>query len=478
MKGKIVLINPPSSVETEFGVLAGGGGFRPPLNVIYLASVLREKLYEVEIIDAPVQCNSYLELVEKVRAAKPDYCGITAMTLTIHPAAKTADMIKLDNPKCPIIIGGAHLSAAPEETMNMFTSFDYGVIGEGEDTLPELLEAIREKRDVSKIPGIIYRTDSGLRRAAARPMIQDLDNLPFPAWDLLPNYVEIYKPSKVRQIRLPSAYLATSRGCPFQCVFCDNVVHGHTFRSYSVDYIMRMIYKLIQDYNIKDLTIYDENLTINRKRITEFCERIIREGLDLTWSCDARADSVTPELLELMYRAGCRSISYGIESGSQEVLDFYKKRLTLEKIEYAVRETKKAGIISSGFFIIGGPTETEETINKTITFAKKIPLDYFTPFYFNCFPNSPIYDRIAEYGEFDPDYSKANMSKPVFIPKGLTQKRLVSLFNKALFSFYLRPSKVLFLIRHLGFSFVMRQINMPFLMLKERLRLSFQDAKS
>lgn len=475
MKGKVVLINPPSSIEAEFGVLAGGGGFRPPLNLIYLASVLRENQYDVEIIDAPVQCKSYHELIEKVKALKPDYCGLTAMTLTIYPAVKAADMIKKEYPDCPIIIGGAHLSAAPEETMKMFTSFDFGVVGEGELTLLEFLEAHRKRRDLDSVCGIIYRAGKDLKRTKPRPMIQNLDILPFPAWDLLPNYVETYKPSKVRQIRFPSAYIATSRGCPFKCSFCDNVVHGHSFRSHSVDYIMRMIYKLIEDYHIKDLTIYDENLTINKKRITEFCERILKENLDLTWSCDARADSVTPELLSLMYKAGCRSISYGIESGDQEVLDFYNKKLTLEEIEYAVRETKIAGIITSGFFIIGGPTETEETIKRTIRFSKKIPLDYFTPFYFNCFPNSPLYDRINDYGEFDPDYSKANMSKPVFIPKGLTEKRLIKLFNRSLFSFYLRPSKVGFLFKQLGFLFVIKQARMPLLMLREALRSSSRN---
>lgn len=470
MKEKIVLINPPSSVENEFGVLAAGGGFRPPLNLLYLAAVLRENGYQVEIIDAPVQCTNYGELICKIKESRPDYCGLTAMTLTIGSAAMTAELIKKECPGCPVIIGGAHVSAVPEQTLTNCSSFDYGVIGEGELTLLELLEFLREKKDLSTVAGLIFRGKSGFIRTGSRPFIQKLDTLPFPAWDLLPDYVQTYRPSKIRQIRFPSAYLATSRGCPFQCTFCTNIVHGRSFRSHSVDYLMRMIRHLIKRYRIKDVTLYDENLTIQKERITEFCTRISKERLDITWSCDARADSVTPGLLSLMYSAGCRSISFGIESGSQEVLDFYHKNLSLEQISYAVRETHKAGIITSGFFIIGGPTETEATINKTIAFAKSLDLDYFTPFYFNVFPEGPVYGTIREYGTFDPDYSKANMSEPIFIPNGMTKKKLVNLFNKALFSFYLRPAKIIFLIRQLGFVFVIRQLKIPFLMMKDKFR--------
>ena len=475
MDPKVILINPPSSVGAEFGVLAGGGGFRPPLNLIYLAAVLLKNGYAVEVVDAPVQCRSYEDLVARVRKFRPDYCGITATTLTISPAARAAEMIKNAYPDCPIILGGAHISAVPEETIERYPSFDFGVIGEGELTIVDLLTALRYRRDVGSVRGIIYRSGPEVKRTEARPPIRDLDVLPFPSWQLLPDFVETYRPTKIRQIRFPSAYIATSRGCPYHCVFCDNAVHGRKFRSFSVDYIMAMIRKLIEEHHIRDLTIYDENLTIDRKRIVDLCERILKEKLDLTWSCDARADSINPELLPLMYRAGCRSISFGIESGSQEVLDFYEKNLSLEQLEFAIRETKKAGIMTSGFFIIGGPTESEETIKRTISFAKRIPLDYFTPFYFNCFPNSPIYSRIYEYGQFDPDYAKANMSEPVFIPKGMTEKQLVGLFHQSLYSFYLRPSKILFLIRKLGVVFVAKQMKIPFLMLREKIKTMRTD---
>ena len=388
----IVLATSPSSDEQEFGALSSAGANRPPLNLLNIGAILLKKGYSVHIIDGVSMKGGMQEAVKSITALNPRFIGLTAMTAHIHASENMAAELKKNMPDIPIIIGGIHVSTLPVETLHKFPSFDIGVVGEGENTCIELIESIEKGEDLSHVCGLVVRTKDGIRLTPPREVIKNLDTLPLPAWHLLPDYVQTYQPTLSRRVSLPSAYIVTSRGCPYSCSFCSNVVHGKTFRSYSVDYLMKMVAYMVDVYKVKDLAIYDENLALNKNRIIEFCQRLIHAKYDLTWSCDARADSIHEEILDLMYKAGCRSIWYGMESGNAEILKKYNKMLTLEDLEKASMLTNQYKIKACGSFIIGGPGETENTIKDTIRFAKKIKLDYFVPFYYTPIPGAPAYE--------------------------------------------------------------------------------------
>lgn len=446
----IVLAVCPSSKKKEFGLLSGAGANRPPLNLLNLGAVLLERGYSVSVIDGVTKNGGIREVVDSIVSLKPRFIGLTAMTAHIYACADMANALRENLPDTPIIIGGIHLSTLPIQTMQLFSSFDIGIVGEGENTIIELIESIEKGKDISKVCGLVIRTNGSIRLTPPRALIGNLDTLPLPAWHLLPDYVRTYQPTLSRKIRLPSAYIVTSRGCPYACSFCNNTVHGRTFRSYSVDYIMKMIAHMVSTYGVRDLTIYDENLALNKGRVTEFCRRMITADYDLTWSCDARVDSVDDEMLELMHRAGCRSIWYGMESGNAQILKRYNKSIKLEDSQRAAELTRKHKIKTSGSFIIGGPQETAGTIRDTISFAKRIGLDYFVPYFYTPIPGTLDYDTITRQGTADLDYRSATMTQPTFAPHGMTFSDVRNWYIRALAYFYLQPRIIFSLIKDIG----------------------------
>jgi anaerobic magnesium-protoporphyrin IX monomethyl ester cyclase len=445
----VVLATAPSSFDKEFGILSGGGAFRPPLNLLNLGAVLLENDYSVHIADG-VKMGNARDFTNKVTELNPRYIGLTSMTAHIHSCGQIAEQLRKNLPHARIIVGGVHITTLPEETMRMFPAFDVGVVGEGDRTIIELIKGLDDGEDLSQIKGLVLRDGDDIQMTPPRELIKDLDSLPMPAWHLLPDYVQTYQPTLSRRTRLPSAYIVTSRGCPFSCTFCTNEVHGRTFRSYSVDYIMDMISHLVDTYEIRDLTIYDENLALNKKRIASLCQRLIESNYDLTWSCDARVDSVDDEILRLMSEAGCRSIWFGMESGNQDILERYDKRITLEDCQNAVTLCKKNRIKAAGSFIIGGPEETRETIRDTIRFARRLKLDYFVPFFYTPIPGTPDYKDITKYGTCDLDYRSATMTQPTFAPHGMTFKDIRYWYIRAFLSFYSQPRVIFQEIRSIG----------------------------
>jgi radical SAM superfamily enzyme YgiQ (UPF0313 family) len=253
--------------------------------------------------------------------------------------------------------------------------------------------------------------------------------------------------------RFPAASIVTSRGCPNRCIFCDRSVFGNHCRAFSAEYIITWIKELVHRYGIKELLIEDDTFVLFKPRLVEICEGIIREGIDLSWSCLGRVDMITPEILKLMHRAGCWEIGYGIESGAQHILDLEKKKINLAQVEQTVAWTKEEGILAKGFFMIGHPLENEETIIKTIDFAKKIPLDDISVMMLTPFPGSELYKIAHQYGVFNNDWSKMNLLQPVFIPRGLDEELLNTCTRKMLREFYLRPRII--------FGYLLRMVKHP-----------------
>jgi len=445
----IIFVNPPLTLEERYGSLSGAANTMPSLGLLSLAAVVRTNNFNSHIIEASSLGLDYKDTLEEIFKYSPDYVGITATTLSIHNAAKLARMIKKKDKAVCVIIGGVHLTAIPEETMRNFKQFDVGVIGEGEETLIELLKASRDGRDLKTIKGLIVRDGGNLYLTERRPFIKDLNKLPLPAWDLLPGFPKAYHPPSFRFKRLPAASIVTSRGCPMKCVFCDRSVFGNSCRWFSAKYVVEMIKVLQQKYGVREVLIEDDTFVIAKPRLISICEELLKENLNLSWSCLARVDMVEPKILALMRRAGCWQIGYGIESGVQKILDFIGKKITLKQIETALKWTKEAGIETKGFFIIGHPTETIETIEKTINFAKSIDLDDFNIFKLTPFPGSEIYKTAHRYGKFNDNWEKMNLLETVFVPEGLTKNELEKYSKLALRRFYLRPKIILSYIKRI-----------------------------
>lgn len=448
--GKIVLVNPPLTLEERYGTLAKGGTSLPPLGLTILAAVIRKNNIPVSIIDAAMLGLSLEETIDAIIKENPSYVGFTAVTVSINKAAKIAGRLKEINPKITTLIGGPHITALPDETMKIFPMFDVGVIGEGEKTTVKLLESLEQDKNFTNLSGLVFRNNGNIINTGRAELLNDLDSLPFDAWDLLPNFPDSYKSSVHKLGRLPTTSLITSRGCPYRCRFCDNSMFGTKVRAYSAERLIAMVKYLQKNYGIKDIFFNDDNFVMLKDRLIEFCNAIHREKIDLTWGCYGRIDNITDEtLLIMMKKAGCWRISFGLESGSQDILDFYRKNETLEQMEKVIGWTKRAGIKSKGFFMMGNFMETEETLRKTIDFAKRIKLDDFHATFLTPLPGSEIYELADRYGSFDKNWDKMSMWYPVFIPKGLNRKTLETFRKKAFLEFYVRPSIILSYLKNI-----------------------------
>ncbi|MDD2653612.1 MAG: radical SAM protein [Candidatus Omnitrophica bacterium] len=441
---KIVLVNPPLTLEERYGTLAKGGTSLPPLGLTILAAVLRQNNIPVSILDAAVLGLGMEGTVSAILEEKPAYVGFTTVTVSINKAAKIAERIKNTNPEIKILIGGPHITAMPEETIKMFPMFDIGVVGEGEVTTVELLKLLEQNKDFSKLKGLVFRDGEHAINTGRAELLKDLDSLPMDALDLLPGFPHSYKSSVHKLGRLPTTSLITSRGCPYKCRFCDNSMFGTKVRAYSTKRLLEIVKYLQKQYGIKDIFFNDDNFIMLKSRLVEFCNAVIKEKIDLTWGCYGRIDNITDEsLLLMMKQAGCWRISFGLESGSQDILDFYRKNETLAQMEKVIGWTRKVGIKSKGFFMMGNFMETEETLQQTIDFAKRIKLDDFHATFLTPLPGSEIYDMADQYGEFDRNWDKMSMWFPVFVPKGLKKETLESYRKKAFLEFYVRPSIIL-----------------------------------
>lgn len=439
----IVFVYPPLKRGEVYGPYENAENVLPPIGLASLAAVCREAGKKVSIIDAVAERLSLEETARRVVALRPAAAGISAATVAIENAALLAGLVKKGLPGTPILVGGPHVTAVPEKTLSLFNAIDIAVIGEGERTILDLLDALGRGGDLSAVQGIAFRNGGGVTVTPPRPFIEDLDSLPMPAYDLLPDLARLYRPAAHNFKRLPSTSMLTSRGCPGRCIFCDLKTFGNRCRRNSIPYTMRVVEYLTGTFGIRDLRIPDDTFVISKKHVLAFCDELLARGLDVSWSCQARVNLVDPELLRAMRRAGCWQIDYGIESGSQKIMDTLRKGITREQALRALRWTRDAGIQTKGYFMLGSPGETPETIRETIAFAREAALDSFQVSFFTPFPGSPVYDEIARHGVLEEQWGSMSIWNPVFVPRGMTKAELVDASRRALRSFYLRPRTIL-----------------------------------
>jgi len=439
----LVLINPPITMEERYGKFAALGSNTPNLGLCYLAASARSKEFTVKIIDSPVQNLDIDQTVSLVKKLNPRFIGITAPTVSIIRASRLAKTIKDIGIKTPLIIGGAHVSALPLETMKEFPAFDVGVINEGELTILDILNTAGSPRDLEKISGLVVRTGGAVFLTSPRKPIEDIDLLPYPAFDLLPDMVKYYRPASHSYLRLPSAALVSSRGCNGTCTFCARPFIGEKYRGHSAEYTLGMIDLLVKQYGVRDILFYDDNFLLDKKRVTDICEGLLKKSYNISWSCLARNETISPDFCELIKRSGCWQIAFGIESGDQSILNNLKKRTTVEKNLRAIKLTNKAGIHSRGYFMIGCPGETVESMNKTMEFTVSSGLKDFHSTFLTPMPGSELFETAENYGTFDRDWNKLGFWEPVFIPKGLTSDQIIATHKKMFRVFYLRPKIIL-----------------------------------
>lgn len=431
---KISLINPSNNTSYP----------QPPMGLALIAAVLEKCGYQVSVIDAnalglrPESISGYINGADAI--------GITAMTPSIAEAIKIALQLKKTHPDVPVILGGAHATLLPEETLKAAPAIDMVVRGEGEKTIIDLLKAIQAKTSLDVIAGINYRKDGLIVGNPSCSSFVDLDSQPFLAYHLLPPGK--YKPHPPHGRSLPFAALITSRGCPFKCSYCSKPVFGYKFRSQNPERVIEEIVYYKKRFGVKEIAFYDDVFTLNKKRVYEIADIMISKSLKIHWTCETRVDLVDKELLQHMKAAGCYSVSYGIESASQEILDVINKNVTIEQMEKAVRLTREAGLQAIGYFMVGSPGETTESIQKTIELAKKLRLDYAQFSITTPFPGTEFYRLYSEQNKKPISWDSfvydgvIDDKMPVFESASLSRYDLQDWRKRAYKEFYLRPSYI------------------------------------
>ena len=420
----------------------------PHLGIAYMSAFLKRKGHKIYFIDSIAEGLSISGLLIKVAGINPDIVGLTAPTQQIFDAAAVANEVKSISSNIITIIGGYHASALPEQTLKEFSGFDYLVYGEGELTLTELLQAVSDdkKDSLKSVKGIAYREGDKIIVNPSRSYL-DVNTLPMPDFDAF--NLSLYKPFYTFQNRkdreLP---VMTSRGCPYDCVFCFKS-GGQVVRSRDIKSVIEEIKRDIEVYRVTHLGFIDETFTLNMKRTEDLCDELIRSGINkqIQWGCETRANLVSESLLKKMKMAGCRFISYGIESGAQEILDRAVKKLKTDDIRNAVKWSKQAGIDVYTNYIIGLPYDTIDTINQTINFAIELDPTGLAFAILTPFPGTEVVS-MAEHGtgglkilSYDwRDYGK-QLGRALELEK-ISRKQLEKLQRKAYIRFYMRPRKI------------------------------------
>lgn len=427
----------------------------PPLGLGYLAAFLEKEGHQVALFDGTLHNASNDDFVKAVKEFNPDLIGLSVLSRG-HALAKTIiKAIKKKFKKIPIAIGGTQVTAAPRLVLKDLGA-DFALIGEGEATLAELTKALEEKKkNFAQINGLAYKTPKGrLRITKPRELIADLDSLPFPAWHLMPpqkyRIAPILEPTQAQ----PIAPVLTSRGCPYNCSFCaSNVTWRRRLRFRSVKNVIEEIKMLKEEFGVKEIHFCDDNFTIDIKRAEKMCDVLISEKINLPWQCPngVRVDRLNLPLLRKMKKAGCYSVGLGVESGNQSMLGRVNKQLDLKIVSRVLKNLKKVGIESYGFFILGLPGETKKTIQETIDFALKNPFDRVWFNIFTPYPGSPAFDDWIKGHDFNKiDWEKHDCSTAIMAGKDLALEEIEKLQKQALKKFYLRPMVFLKVISRLG----------------------------
>ncbi len=438
---QVLLISGAGSGKKRYGKLEKVGAYSPTYGLLSVAAVLERAGHRVRVIDREVPPITNEEIVSVIERERPDVVGLSVFTIAL---AENIELAKAIKKRCgvPVVVGGPQV-IVDADRLKQDACFDYMVQGEGEETIVELMGALENGRRVESIPGVIHRPNGEWSHGGPREFINDLDQLPFPAFHLLGD-LRRYHPTPFGYRRLPHVPLVTSRGCPFKCIFCNNI-WGHKWRAHSAGYVLGLVKYVVERFGVREVWFVEDTFALNRQRVVDICEGILSSGLDIVWSCMTNIHVMDRELVRLMRRAGCWQVQLGLESGNDEVLKFVRKPVTTDLIREKVTMIDEEGIKVRGYFILGHLIDTRETIEQTINFALSLPL-YTAEFHVMVLSLGSEARQIAhEYGKVNYDVSVLTAypdSGLSFVPRGLTEKEMFEFERRGHNRFFLRPKVI------------------------------------
>ncbi|MDD5085609.1 MAG: radical SAM protein [Candidatus Omnitrophica bacterium] len=444
---KVLLINPPGEhtiTADNPAFIDEERGFTPPLGLLYVAAYAeKHSPHKIEILDMPVEGIRYEDLGRIIEEKRPDIVGMTALTFTIVDVLRAAEIVKKTSKDIQVVLGGVHPYIYPHETLELGV-VDFLILGEGERAFVEFLNNRFNPERWQSIEGLAFRSDGKVVTNYPAKFIEDLDELPFPARHLTP----YTKYSSVIAKRHPITTMITSRGCPYACSFCARPHLGRGFRYREAKRVVDEMEACVR-MGIKEFLLYDDTFTVNHKRVFEVCDEIIRRKLDIGWDIRARVDCMDEEMLEKLKAARCERIHYGVEAGTERVIKVLAKNISLDQVKRIFKLTKKYGIATLAYFMIGSPTETKEEIEETIRFARALNPDYTHITFTTPFPATEMYDDYLRSGKIKVDYWREFARRPQagfaapYCPDTVSRDELMRLSHKAYRSFYFRPSYII-----------------------------------
>ena len=407
--------------------IARKANLMPPLGLASITAYLEDRKKKADILDcfafpltAERRLNTYLKVM------KPGWIGFSCTTSSFLDGVRLAALAKEILPGIKTFCGGPHVSALREKLLTDYPAFDFLLIGEGEETVFELME---EPENCAKIPGLVFWNAAGKTEFSGfrEPGIK-LDSLPFPAYEKLTGFPKTYRLPIFNYPKAPNTSCISSRGCPYTCSYCDRSVFRQTFRYNSAAYLYRHLEYLKSRFGIRHVNFYDDQFTFNRKRIEELCQLLQARPLDMTFNCAVRAEHVDASILKMMKKAGCWMISLGIESGDAQLLSRHRQKVDLDFMAEQVKLIKRCGIRVKGLFMVGLPGETSSSVKRSISYLKSLPIDELNVAKFTPFPGSPIYENIHSFGSFNEEWERMDCMSFQFIPNGMTRAELEELF--------------------------------------------------
>lgn len=410
-----------------------------PISLPQIGAVLLADHFEVKIFDFMVEEADFSQSVAIVAKEKPDLVIINFSTLTYSGDKEFARQIKEKLPEAHLSAIGVHVTALSERTLKE-TELDSVIRGEPELTALALAKALKNKKDLNRVLGLSFKTGRQIQHNPDRPPIEDLDQLPFAARELLRNE-RYFAPVHNR----PYTLVITARGCPNKCTFCTaRLYYGDKFRVRRPQKVVAEIDEAVNRFKIKDFMMWADTFTLDKKFVMEFCRLIQKKHLKIEWLCNGRVNSVDLEMLLAMKAAGCKGIAYGVESGVQKILNNVKKGTTLAQIENAFALTRQAGLESLAHVIFGLPGETKETIKETCRFINKIDPDYAQFYAAVPFAGTEFYRQAQKFGWIATDnWDQYEINQAVIATPKLAQQDLAKARRQAIFRFYLRKTFIL-----------------------------------
>ncbi|HCP45184.1 MAG TPA: hypothetical protein DIU15_04035, partial [Deltaproteobacteria bacterium] len=390
----------------------------PPLGLLYVAAALEQQGYRVAVVDAPGEGLDQAAFLDRVRTLRPAVVGLSGMTPMRHQIARDLERVR---PLCDrVVLGGVHATRFRDEALDEFPDVDALVVGEGEAPAAALMAWWNGGGKGAPPPGVVVRGQPFLEAEVPR----DLDALPWPARHLVPHdrYSYIFQ----AEGRFTTAL--SSRGCPFRCTFCDKTVSGSAWRARSAEDVVNELEFIEGKFGISSVCFFDDNFTLRKKRVVAICEEILRRGLQIRWKCEARVDGVDETLANLMARAGCHVVAFGLESGNQSSLDFLKKDQSLEAARKSIRACRKAGMETVGYVLVGIPGETPESSLNTLHFVRDAGVDFIQFSTLSPFPGTELHTLATRRGWYRQtdimNPADAERSRATLLPPGWSEQDL------------------------------------------------------